>query len=87
VDGKSNTKLHSVQFDRYPIRCARFVPSGEQFIVGSQHHGFFHSYDMMTGRNVRALPSQGLGITNTKVILFTLYNIERREKMYLVVHS
>lgn len=66
VDGKSNTKLHSVQFDRYPIRCARFVPSGEQFIVGSQHHGFFHSIDMITGRNVRALPSQGLGITNTK---------------------
>lgn len=74
VDGRSNTKLHSVQFDRYPIHCAHFVPSGEQFIVGSQHHGCFHSYDMMACRNVRAIPSQGLGITNTKVILVTLYN-------------
>jgi len=72
VDGKSNTKLHSVQFDRYPVRCARFVPSGEQFIVGSQHHGFFHTYDMMACRNVQAVPSQGLGITNTKVF-FTYF--------------
>jgi U3 small nucleolar RNA-associated protein 18 len=73
VDGKSNTKLHSVQFDRYPVRCARFVPTGEQFIIGSQHHGFFHTYDMMACRNVRAVPSQGLGITNTKVIFFFTY--------------
>jgi U3 small nucleolar RNA-associated protein 18 len=87
VDGRTNTKLHSVQFDRYPIRCARFVPGGERFIVGSQHHNFFHSYDMMTGRNVRALPSQGLGITNTKVIFVNLYNIKRIVKIYLDVHS
>lgn len=79
VDGKSNTKLHSVHFDRYPIRCARFVPSGEQFIVGSQHHGFFHTYDMMVCRNVRAVPSQGLGITNTKVISLTLYNLIKKK--------
>lgn len=86
VDGKNNTKLHSVQFDRYPIRCARFVPSGEQFIVGSQHHGFFHNYDMMTCQNIRAIPSQGLGITNTKVILATLYNFIKKERMSCCTH-
>lgn len=85
VDGKSNTKLHSVQFDRYPVRCARFVPSGEQFIIGSQHHGFFQTYDMMACRNVRAVPSQGLGITNTKVFSLTLYNLIKKE-MLLFVH-
>ena len=69
VDGRSNTKLQSVQFERYPINCARFTPSGEQFIVGSQHHPFFHTYDMMVGRSMRGLPSRELGITTTKVVL------------------
>lgn len=66
VNGKNNTKLHSVQFERYPIHCAHFVPSGEQFIIGSRHHGLFYSYDMMECRSTRVVPNPGLGITNTK---------------------
>ncbi|XP_069693921.1 U3 small nucleolar RNA-associated protein 18 homolog [Periplaneta americana] len=66
VNGKKNTKLHSVQFERYPILCAHFVPSGEQFVIGSRHHGFFYNYDMMVCRSIRAVPNSGLGITNTK---------------------
>jgi U3 small nucleolar RNA-associated protein 18 len=85
VDGKSNTKLLSVQFDRYPVRCARFVPSGEQFIIGLQHHRFFHTYDMMACQNVRVVPSQGLGITNTKDFTFTLYNLTKKD-MLLFIH-
>ena len=68
VDGKSNTKLQSVQFERYPINCARFTPSGEQFIVGSQHHGIFHTYDMIVGRSTRGIPNHELGVTTTKVV-------------------
>ncbi|PSN45839.1 hypothetical protein C0J52_05510, partial [Blattella germanica] len=66
VDGRSNTKLQSIQFEQYPINCAHFTPSGEQFMVGSQHHNFFHMYDMMAGRSNRLMPGRGLGITHTK---------------------
>lgn len=67
VDGKANTKLQTVQFERYPVRCAHFSQDGAQFLVGSQHHGHFFVYDMMEGRNIKVPISHTSEITNMKV--------------------
>ncbi|XP_034233330.1 U3 small nucleolar RNA-associated protein 18 homolog [Thrips palmi] len=64
VDGKTNTKLQTVQFERFPIRCAHFSHDGNQFIVGSRDHGHFHVYDMMVGRSIRVPADHSAGITN-----------------------
>ncbi|XP_066991740.2 U3 small nucleolar RNA-associated protein 18 homolog [Anabrus simplex] len=66
VDGHSNSKLQSIQFERFPIRCARFTVDGEQFLVGSQHHSHYFRYDMMAGKSLRIATNQGLEITNMK---------------------
>lgn len=66
VDGKSNTKLQTVQFERFPIRCAHFSNDGTQFLVGSQHHGHFFVYDMMEGRSIKVPISHTSEVTNMK---------------------
>lgn len=64
VDGKANTKLQTVQFERFPIQCAHFSQDGSQFLVGSRHYGHFHVYDMIEGRSVKIQKSSE--ITNMK---------------------
>jgi len=53
VDGKNNPKIQTVNFENFPIKCAKFSTSGEEFLVGSQHHGHFFLYDMMAGKIVK----------------------------------
>jgi len=53
IDGKNNPKIQTVNFQDFPIKTAKFSTSGEEFIVGSQHHGHFYSYDMMAGKIVK----------------------------------
>ncbi|XP_046996127.1 U3 small nucleolar RNA-associated protein 18 homolog isoform X1 [Schistocerca americana] len=66
VDGHNNTKLQSVQFERFPIRCSHFTMDGEKFIVGSQHHSHYYKYDMIAGKSMCVNLSQGGDITNMK---------------------
>ena len=66
VDGKSNTKIQTVQFERFPVKCAHFSQDGTQFIVGSKHHGHFYVYDMMEGRSIKVPISHSSEITNMK---------------------
>ncbi|KAL1117395.1 hypothetical protein AAG570_004721, partial [Ranatra chinensis] len=66
VDGRSNNKLASIHFDRFPVRCAKFSSDGEQFIVGSQHHTHFYCYDMMEGRTVKVPVHHNTHQTNMK---------------------
>lgn len=66
VDGKQNTKLQSIQFDRFPIHCASFLKNGEEFIAGSQHHSFFYSHNLMTGQSLKANNLKIADITNMK---------------------
>lgn len=50
VDGKTNPKIQTVNFENFPIKCARFSPDGREFLVGSQHHPHLFVYDMMAGK-------------------------------------
>uniref|UniRef100_A0A069DUX3 U3 small nucleolar RNA-associated protein 18 homolog n=1 Tax=Panstrongylus megistus TaxID=65343 RepID=A0A069DUX3_9HEMI len=65
VDGKTNPKLASVHFDRFPVRCARFSADGSEFIVGS-HHSYFHVYDMMQGNSLTIHTHHSIGQTTMK---------------------
>ncbi|CAG2067467.1 unnamed protein product [Timema podura] len=69
VDGYNNTKLQSVQFERFPIHCARFTNDGSQFLVGSLHHRHFFCYDMMADKSLRIINSPAAEITHMKVCL------------------
>jgi len=53
VDGKENPKIQTVNFQNFPIKTARFSASGNEFIVGSQHHPHFFVYDMMIGKSIK----------------------------------
>lgn len=74
VDGKTNTKLQTVQFERFPVRCAHFSHDGSQFLVGSQHHGHFYVYDMMEGRSIKVPINHSSEITNMKVCFHIYYS-------------
>jgi hypothetical protein len=50
VDGKTNPKIQTVNFQNFPVKCARFSPNGKEFIVGSQNHPHLFVYDMMAGK-------------------------------------
>ena len=53
VDGKENPKIQTVNFQNFPIKTAKFSASGNEFIVGSQHHPHFFVYDMMIGKSIK----------------------------------
>ncbi|XP_015521567.1 U3 small nucleolar RNA-associated protein 18 homolog [Neodiprion lecontei] len=64
IDGKQNTKLHSMQYRRFPINTARFAKEGSEIVVGSQRHAHCHTYDLLAGKTYRVpLPH---GMTNMK---------------------
>jgi len=52
VDGKRNSKLHSVAFERFPILCAQFAYDGNEAILGSRH-SHIYSYDLMAAKAIR----------------------------------
>lgn len=63
VDGKSNNKLHSVSFEKYPIVCAKFSKDGNEAVLGSRHSHIF-TYDLLAAKPLRInLPS---GLTQLK---------------------
>ncbi|XP_046390158.1 U3 small nucleolar RNA-associated protein 18 homolog [Ischnura elegans] len=66
VDGRNNAKLASIQFERFPIHCARFSSNGSELLVGSRSHAHLYSYDLIEGRTTRVLINRALGITNAK---------------------
>jgi len=53
IDGKNNPKIQTINFENFPIKTAKFSTNGEEFVVGSQHHGHFFVYDMMAGKIVK----------------------------------
>ncbi|KAG7209972.1 hypothetical protein KM043_011561 [Ampulex compressa] len=64
VDGIENNKLHSMQYKKFPITCAKFLKDGTEILVGSQYHPHCHSYNLISGKTYRIpLPH---GITNMK---------------------
>lgn len=59
VDGKANSKLHSVGFEKFPIVCAKFIKNGNEAILGSRH-GHLFSYDLIAAKAVRINLPTGL---------------------------
>lgn len=53
IDGKSNPKMQTVNFENFPIKTAHFTSDGKQFIVGSQHFSHFFMYDMIAGKTIK----------------------------------
>lgn len=66
VDGTHNTKLHSVQFQKYPIFCGSFLNNGEEFIVGSRYYKYFYCHNMVTGKSTKVDNSKFCDITKTR---------------------
>ena len=48
VDGKNNSKLHSLFLEQFPINCAHFLSSGTEVLMSS-HVRWMYSYDMVSG--------------------------------------
>jgi len=72
VNGRVNNKLHSIQYERFPIHTAKFLKEGTEVLSGSMSHAFCHSYDLVSGKMLRIpLPH---GVTNMKV--FTVHFIK-----------
>ncbi|RWS04003.1 U3 small nucleolar RNA-associated protein 18-like protein [Dinothrombium tinctorium] len=54
VDGKTNSKIQTVHFQKFAVDRARFTVDGEQIIVGSKsQYGFYYYYDMIAGKIIR----------------------------------
>ncbi|GLH06317.1 U3 small nucleolar RNA-associated protein 18 homolog [Gryllus bimaculatus] len=66
VDGEKNNKLHSVQFQRFPISTAKFTIDGNDFLVGSRELPYYYRYDMLEGRSLKVQPQTVTPITNFK---------------------
>jgi U3 small nucleolar RNA-associated protein 18 len=69
VDGKTNPKIQTVNFENFPVKCARFSADGRQFLVGSQHHPHLYVYDMMAGKiaKVRWNRTKAADATNSQL--------------------
>ncbi|XP_043278419.1 U3 small nucleolar RNA-associated protein 18 homolog [Venturia canescens] len=62
IDGRENTKLQSIRFEKFPINCAKFLHQGSEVIVGSRNCAYSHAYDLMSGKTHKIpLPH---GVTN-----------------------
>ncbi|XP_071446530.1 U3 small nucleolar RNA-associated protein 18 homolog isoform X2 [Hetaerina americana] len=66
VDGRNNAKLSSIQFERFPVHCARFSTDGMELLVGSKSHSHLYSYDLVGGRTTKIHINRALGTTNAK---------------------
>jgi len=58
VDGTTNTKIQSVEFENFPLRNACFSTGGEEILVSSGLMGHFYSYDMLSGEITKAKPNR-----------------------------
>ncbi|XP_071553451.1 U3 small nucleolar RNA-associated protein 18 homolog [Temnothorax nylanderi] len=64
VDGHTNEKLHSMQFEKYPISKATFMKEGTEILLGSQYYPYCYTYDLMNDKTYKLpLPHK---ITNMK---------------------
>lgn len=59
VDGKRNSKLHSIAFERFPILCAYFAHDGNEAVLGSRQ-SHIYSYDLMAAKAIKVPLPHGL---------------------------
>lgn len=53
VDGIENTKLHTMQYKKFPIGKAKFLKDGTEILAGSQYFAHCHSYNLMSGKTYK----------------------------------
>lgn len=64
IDGKKNSKLHSMEFKNFPIRRCRFTKRGDEAIFGGSQK-FFYTYNLIGGQTQRIfLPKVITKMTN-----------------------
>lgn len=66
IDGKINAKIQSVHFEKFPIHSAHFSLNGNELLVGSNIHGHYFSYDMLSGKIVRIPWDKGMEQKNIR---------------------
>uniref|UniRef100_A0A0K2THK7 U3 small nucleolar RNA-associated protein 18 homolog n=1 Tax=Lepeophtheirus salmonis TaxID=72036 RepID=A0A0K2THK7_LEPSM len=57
VDGKTNPKIQTINFENFPISNTHFSSDGNEFIASSVHHKHFFVYNMIKGKISRAFIS------------------------------
>nr|XP_022902098.1 U3 small nucleolar RNA-associated protein 18 homolog [Onthophagus taurus] len=68
VNGRKNSKLHTVSFPKFPIFTAKFVSNGNEVIFGSRHPHIY-SYDLLATKSLKIpLPH---GITQCKQFIIS----------------
>ncbi|XP_076293401.1 U3 small nucleolar RNA-associated protein 18 homolog wicked [Lasioglossum baleicum] len=60
VDGIENTKLHSMQYKKFPISAAKFLRDGTEVLIGSQYYPYCHSYNLISGKTNKILLPHGV---------------------------
>ncbi|XP_055353312.1 U3 small nucleolar RNA-associated protein 18 homolog [Paramacrobiotus metropolitanus] len=53
VDGKANSQLKSVFFERFPISCCHFLDEGNQFLVSSKLHSHMYYFDLPSEKTIK----------------------------------
>lgn len=67
IDGKKNSKLHSMEFKNFPIRRCRFTKNGDEAIFGGSQK-FFYTYNLIGGQTQRIfLPKVITKMTNFEI--------------------
>jgi len=51
VDGKTNSKIQSIRFNKFPIHQARFSTDGEEFLASSEMSGNIQVHNLITGKS------------------------------------
>jgi len=69
VDGKNNSKLHSLFLEQFPINCAHFLSNGTEVLMSS-HVRWMYSYDMVSG-TVSRVPFIK-GVKDEKILKFVV---------------
>ncbi|XP_044750342.1 U3 small nucleolar RNA-associated protein 18 homolog [Coccinella septempunctata] len=59
VSGKKNIKLHSINFQNFPIFCAKIVENKHEVIFGSRHP-YIHCFDLMAAKSTKFRLPPGL---------------------------
>lgn len=59
VDGKTNSKIHSLFMDKFQIHCAHFMANGTEIMMSSNVK-WLYSYDMISGKVVKVPYVKGI---------------------------
>ncbi|XP_055698559.1 U3 small nucleolar RNA-associated protein 18 homolog [Phlebotomus papatasi] len=60
-------KLHSIQFEKFPLKCCKLSLDGSEAILGS-HKKFFFSYNLITGQKLKYfVPNNATKMTNFEI--------------------